>query len=49
VGRILEDGCAALTACLEYLSDLAVTAKDLSGEGLFLSLHHYYLLEKNYQ
>lgn len=34
VGKIVEDGRAALTACMEYLSGLALTAKKLSGEGL---------------
>jgi glyoxylase-like metal-dependent hydrolase (beta-lactamase superfamily II) len=34
VGKIVEDGRAALTASLEYLSGLAGTAKKLQGEGL---------------
>lgn len=34
VGKIVEDGRAALRACLEYLSGLVVTAKRVAGEGL---------------
>jgi len=34
VGKIVEDGLAALSNCLAYLTGLAATAKELAGKGL---------------